>query len=477
MFIGRAHEQNILNSLQSTKKGTSSASLIIVYGRRRTGKTTLIEHVFGEEKLLKIEGVEGKDESYQLQNFIETVATYFNDPIVRATRPTNWKHAFEILARLVTTGRWVIYLEELQWMAEYKHDLIAELKPVWDNMFSKNPELVFVLCGSSPSFFITHVIRSQALHNRSSLELKLEEFPIAEARAFLPGKSLRSVFDAYLTVGGIPIYLSRLTSESSVYLSLCANSFRKDSFFAGEHEKVFVSSFGKNKTYRHIVEIISKHGNISRQQLAKAIKLESGGTLTNFLIDLEECGFIKRVVPLGKSSDSLLGYYQIRDPYLHFYFKFIKPNLVAIQNGDYNLHPERLLDMKSYAQWLGFSFERFCRNSSERIASLLGFSGVRYQSGVFFKRRNINDFGAQVDLLFDRSDRVKTVCEVKYQDAPVGLEVINAFEQKVSKLELKPSDSLQRVLITASGISQSLEERHYFDRVIGVEEMVKGVSL
>ncbi len=471
-FIGRNFE---LAQLAETEK-SSEAALIVVYGRRRVGKTTLIEKAFENRRLLKFEGVEGKPDAFQIAHFAATLRRFFKRSRLEFAVPATWTEAFTLLAECVSKGTWTIYLEELQWMANYRPDLISELKPIWDNLLRRNRNLLCVLCGSSPSFFLSEVIRSRSLHNRSSLDLRLDEFPIHEAASFLGQPSLQSLFDAYLSVGGIPIYLEKLKSASSFYLSLCHHSFRKNAFFATEFEKVFVSSFGNNRIYRRIVQVLGQRGHCTRDKIAKDVGVQSGGTLTTMLLDLEECGFIRRVVPLDKSNSSLLSYYAIQDPYLHFYFKFIEPHAQSIQNGDFQRHPERVMNTRSYRQWLGFAFERFCRKNAMSIAERLGFGAVQFRAGSFFRRGNVHDIGAQVDLLYDRADKVYTVCEVKYQDAPIGTEVIAQVERKLQALPTKPNRSIQKVLITNSGISTGLKQRHYFDRVLTLEDLVQPVE-
>jgi AAA+ ATPase superfamily predicted ATPase len=470
-FIGRSHE---LTQLAAAQKAGESA-MIVVYGRRRVGKTTLIEKAFGDRRLLKFEGVEGKSDAFQMAQFMATLRRYFPQPKVQEAIPSTWTDVFEILADCVSKGKWTIYFEELQWIANYRSDLINEFKPIWDNRLRQNQGLIAVLCGSSPSFFLSQVIRSRSLHNRSTLEIRLDEFPIIEAAGFLGKPSLNALFDAYLSVGGIPVYLQRLTSPS-VYQSLCEQSFRKDGYFTGEFDKVFVSSFGANSAYRQIVAWLGQHGQATRDQLAKAVGVRTGGTLSNMLVDLEECGFIKRIIPLDKPLRSLLSYYQIRDPYLHFYFRFIEPQRAVIQNGDFQRYPQRALDTHTYRQWLGGAFERFCREQSMTIAEILGFSAVRFRAGTFFRRGNVTDFGAQVDLLFDRADKVYTVCEVKYQDAPTGVDVIGEVERKIQSLPVNRGRSIQKVLITSSGITKGLQERAYFDRILTLEELAVGTS-
>jgi AAA+ ATPase superfamily predicted ATPase len=467
MFIGREPELAQLRSLKDSKK----AGLAIVYGRRRVGKTTLIEEAFKKDRIIKIEGTEGLDHKSQIENFLSTLRSVFKLPILNNVKASNWKECFEILASLVQKGRWIVHLEELQWMANYSQDLIAQLKPVWDNNLRKNPDLILVLCGSSPSFFTSEVLRSKALYNRSSLEINLGEFSLKESHEFLPKRSLRSIFDAYLSVGGIPVYLDRLAKGHSVYLSLCQESFKRDSFFLHEYEKIFVSSFVQSECHRSVLKFLSKKRKATRNEIVKHLKLSSGGALTRVLQDLEACGFISRVVPLDKERDSLLSYYQILDSYLYFYNSFIYPNLSEILRGTFQKNPERLLDTKTFSQWLGYSFERYCRNHSAGIAEILGFSGVRYRSGTYFKRSTQTSFSTQVDLLFSRADKVLTVCEVKYTDTPVGLEAIDSVENKIKALDLPRSKDIQRVLISAAGATETLIERSYFDRIIGLEQL------
>ncbi|MCU0718710.1 MAG: ATP-binding protein [Pirellula sp.] len=466
-FIGRINE---LSNLEAIKRDKES-SLIVIYGRRRVGKTTLIERAFGDRRLLKFEGVEGKSDAFQISQFVATLRKHFQQSTVQHATPTTWTEAFELLSNCVNKGKWTIYFEELQWMANYRSDLISELKPIWDNLLRRNPSLILVLCGSSPSFFLSEVIRSRSLHNRSSLDLRLDEFPILEAAEFLGKPTINTLFDAYLSVGGIPIYLQRLTS-GSVYQSLCEHSFRKNGFFTDEFDKVFVSSFGTHPVYRQIVAYLGRNSNATREQIAKAVGVSSGGTLSSMLIDLEECGFIKRIVPLDKPMQSLLGYYQIRDSYLHFYFRFIEPQKTAIQNGDFQRQPQRAMDTRTFRQWLGGAFERFCRDQAFSIAELLGFSAVQFKVGTFFRRGNVTEFGTQIDLLFDRADKVHTVCEVKYQDAPIGIDVIEDVERKITSLPLSRGRSVQKVLITSSPITKGLQERAYFDRVLSLEDLL-----
>ncbi len=471
-YIERTDESAQLTSFAGLKK----AGIVVVYGRRRTGKTTLIERTFSSRNIIKFEGVQNESEAFQISNFIHSLRKYFSAPLLSRLNPRTWLEAFEILAEFVSTGTWTVYLEELQWMADYKPALISHLKHVWDNHFSKNNDLLLVLCGSAPSFFETNVIRSQALYNRSMLSINLPPFSPREARAFLPRHSLRTFFDAFLTVGGIPVYLERLATDLSVVKSLAEQSFKKDSFFSIEFEKVFVSTFSDVPGYRKIIEHIGKKGSSTRDGILKHLQAESSGMVSKYLLDLELSGFIEKITPISaKGESSKLAIYKMRDPYLHFYYAFIRPKLKAIGQSIYQRNPLSAMDLKTFNSWLGFSFERFCRGNPAIFAQILGFSGIQYNAGALYNRAALNaGSGYQFDLVFQRADKVLTLCEIKYLERPVGTSVIEDFERKVDKLNISNRTTLQRVLITGGEVSKELIERHYFDRIITLAEILEG---
>lgn len=462
-FVGRTLEWERLCAIGITNE----PSIIIMYGRRRVGKTELLEQVFRERNILKFEGIENLTEAAQFESVMSRLAIYAEDPLLAKVVIHSWREFFEILAKYLEKGKWTLYLEELQWLANYESTLIAELKFVWDNYFRHNPELIIILCGSAPSFMIDQVVHSKALYNRSEYEFHLREFTLIEARKFLNDRSEKEVLNAYLTVGGIPEYLKWVNKDSSVFLSLCKHSFISGGFFAREYEKVFTSNMAKNKHYEQIVDVLSKKRFATRQEITKALKINSGGNLTKQLLDLEKSGFICKYSPFNLNEDSILTRYAISDNYLYYYFKFIKPIRRNIENGEYDANPKAAIRTDNYTKWLGFAFERFCRKYHFVIAKILGFSGVQYQSGVFFNRKtDQKDAGYQIDLVFDRQDNVYTICEIKYLQSKVGVRVISEFEKKLSLFPNKGNKTLHKVLICIEGIDDELKNRAYFDDII-----------
>lgn len=473
-FIGRTSEIKTIKNASNS----GEANILVVYGRRRVGKTELIEHVLSQRGLIKLEGVENSDSKAQRYRVVYQLSKALNDKQITHMHFNTWMELFDFIAEKISKGKWTLYFEEVQWLADYKNEFISDLKYVWDNTLRYNPELLLVLCGSSPSFMRNQVVHSKAPYNRSMYEINLKEFSIREMHEFLNNRSFREIMDAYLTIGGIPEYLKRLKKHSSIQIGICEESFKKDSYFSNEKQRIFISSFASNVHYEAIIDHLSQVKFASKQDLEKHIHAKSGGSLTNVLKDLEMCGFIERYVPYQAVENSNLVRYCIADNYLRFYFKFIAPLSMRIGQGDYNNAPLQALNKESYQKWLGFSFEQFCRKHSQLIAAIIGFSAVRYKSGAFFNRKSIKEnSGYQIDLIFDRADHVLTVCEIKYTIAKTGVEVIEEFEKKLRLIPNTHNKTIEKVLISANGANDALLSEGYFDRIITLDEIFVQASL
>lgn len=467
-FVGRHAEWKRLTAVGQTKE----PAILVVYGRRRVGKTELLEQVFATRNILKFEGIRGKSQEEQKTHVMWQLSEYVQDPLLAKLKMDTWVEVFKLICDCVPEGKWTIYFEEVQWLADYKDAFISELKFAWDNYFRYREGWLVILCGSAPSFIVNHVILSKSLYNRSQHELHLKEFGLDETKQFLTPRSHREVMDAYLTVGGIPEYLRWCKNSSSVFTSICKNAFTPDSFFSREYERIFVSSLAENKHYKTIIQFLANVRFATREEIFNYLKISSTGTLSNLLKDIELCGFIEKYTPYNLNEESHLSRYCIADHYLQFYYKFIKPIDSEIERSSFQKDPISAIKMDSYQKWLGFAFERFCRHRHQLIAKILGFHGIHYLAGAFYnKKTQKNDPGFQFDLIFDRDDRVITLCEMKYAQTKIGIGVIEEFERKLELFPNQKKKTLQKVLITTEGANDSLITRHYFDRVITLDDL------
>ncbi|MEI8300113.1 MAG: ATP-binding protein [Chlamydiota bacterium] len=467
-FVGRHAEWKRLITLGKSQE----SSILIVYGRRRVGKTELLEQVYADRNILKFEGIRGKSQEAQMAHVLWQLSEYVQNSLIAKLKVTSWIEVFKLIHDSLTEGAWTVYFEEIQWLADYKDAFISELKFAWDNYFRYRQQCLVILCGSSPSFIVNQVIFSKSLYNRSQSELHLREFGLAETREFLSNRSHREVMDAYLTVGGIPEYLKWCKTSSSVFSSICINTFTPDSFFSTEFDRVFVSSLAENKHYKKIIEFLGCVRFASREEILHYLKTSSSGYISEILKDIELCGFIEKYTPYNLNEESTLSRYCISDQYLQFYYKFIKPEITEIKRGTYQDNPTLAIKMDSYQKWLGYAFERFCRHRHLLIAKILGFHGIHYRAGAFFtKKTQTTTPGFQFDLVFDRDDQVITLCEMKYSQGKIGPSIIEEFERKLELFPNLKRKTIQKVLVTTEGASDSLLTRHYFDQIITLDSL------
>ena len=473
-FVGRTAE---LEAFGRWRESGSASQLTAVYGRRRIGKTRLIEEAAKGSRFLKFEGLEGDSEEEQKRHFLHTLYSYSGRREHQVLHSDNWIDLFVLLSDFLGQEPAIVLFDEVQWMAAEKPGLVSRLKFAWDNYFLKNNRVHLILCGSVSSFLVKRIINSKALYGRIDLVLHLREMSVRElGTAFMGDRSTHEQLEYYLAVGGIPKYFELLDDSQSARLNLHRLSFSKDAFFFNEFGRLFVSHFGKSQHYRNVVRELAAKPFLSRTDLIARASLPQGGSASRILDELELAGFTDNYGPLGNDDARMLKRYRVADCFLRFYFSFIYPMRKRI--GPTPLPMHQALPDSQFPGWKGLAFEHFCGQSSRALAELLGFSAVRYDVGPWFGREDMKT-GAQVDLLFRRADNVLTLCEVKHKKS-LGTEVISEVERKVEILLDSPLTrgkglTIERVLVSAYPVPQSVEAQGYFSRIIGLDELVSSL--
>jgi len=471
-FLGRKEEMSILLEWAQAGQGPRMAA---IYGRRRVGKTRLVEETVGRERLMKFEGIEGEGTAAQQKHFLSQLAEISGRSEYGLVRSADWKEILGFLAdhlnELDDRKPIFVFFDEFQWMAAERKELVSHLKYVWDNKIKKKSRIRLILCGSVCSFMVKKVLQSKALYGRIDLEMELMPLELPEIKdVFLPKRSLMEVLELYMAVGGIPKYLELVDPATSVRGNLNHLCFSRDGYLVKEFDRIFSSHFGSNPYYRQILQVLSKGSLFSRDQLQKACKVESGGRLSEYLENLSLAGFVDRRTPVDNPESSRIYRHHIVDPYLLFYFRFIEPHRKRISRSRGRASLSTYVTDRQYDVWRGLAFEKLCLQHSHIIAQKLGFSAVKYDVGPWFQRSQ-DGRGAQVDLLFLRADRVATVCEIKCQRKPIGKGVIAQVEKKKEIFSNKNGYTLEQVLVTTSPPSETLQKERYFSRILTIEDL------
>lgn len=481
-FVGRKTEIARLERLQKTDE----AKILVFYGRRRVGKTELIEQFFAKKKILKFEGLQPdfenplskrKEFERQMANCLRMLAHYRSDSAYSKLLLTSWSEFFEILSPLISEEDVILYFEELQWLANYSADFLAELKIFWDNRWRHIDGLNIVFCGSSPAFVVGEFMSNKALYGRSVHLFHIHPFDLHETASFMK-VGFKEALTAQLTIGGVVEYLKIFGSYPSFFTGLVEESFTPHGAFVTEIDKIFVSNMRGHPAYRSVIEQLSHKRYLNRSELMTRTGASSGGTFSRILGDLELCGFIDRYSPIHlhgstKTFKSSLTRYTLGDFYLKYYHTFIAPKLQSILKKQYEASPARALNQRQYEIMLGLNFEVWCRNNSLLIAKHLGFDRIEFQSGSLFFRESLPQF--QIDLMFIRADHRIIVTEIKFGSENVDRQVVTKLRQNINeiikRLPQYKNYTFESALICPESSPNTERLRSEIDHVVYVDQL------
>jgi len=407
-IIGRVEEtQRLTDYLNSDK-----AEFLVIYGRRRVGKTFLIKQFFKGNFTFYLSGAENASKQQQLFNF----TTALNKHSGMEFPPVDsWQKAFvqleNYLQSVKTRGRKVIFIDELPWLDNTKSGFLSAFEYFWNTYASSKKEIFLVACGSATSWIINKIIRNRGgLHNRVTRQIFLQPFTLNETEQFLKSKKIVlsrfQIAECYMIMGGIPYYLEQLEKQYSLEQNIDNLFFKKTGILRNEFSRLYASLFKSPEKQMQIIEILAqKRKGLLREEIVKLSKIPDGGGLTAILEELELCGFISINNNFSTAKNNRL--YQLTDFYSLFYIHFVKERKITDKNFWTNT-----VNTPLHNAWTGFSFELLCRSHIEQIRRKLGISGVITCTSSWRSRKE--DDGVQIDLIIDRNDNVINVCEIKF---------------------------------------------------------------
>lgn len=464
-LIGRQREKELLSDSSKSER----AELVIVYGRRRVGKSALLQSFIKTPHDYYFEGLQDADTPEQIAHFMRQLAKQQGTLPMLATR---WHETFEAFSQVIGKGKHFVVFDEFPWMAAERHELVSLIKYFWDNVWKINPRLTLVLCGSVASFMVKHVLHSKALHNRKTLEIRLEPLNATEAKQFF--KNFRSPYEIIkflMIFGGIPKYLEQIDPRKSLVDNLDRHCFQRNGFFTTEFETLFKEQFRVVQTYKKIVKALANH-SMSREKLAQRLKTASGGGLAVYFDNLEQAEFIKSWVPFSPHRvGTKTKRYALWDDWLHFYFTYMDSRLNLIQN---NIRGPLFwgLASSSFESYCGIAFERFCLKNFVSILATMNMELSQIRGfGPYFRQGSRKEgeksvTGLQIDILSERQGGILMAFECKFKTKPVGLEVIGQFERKLECLKPPKNYTIEKILIAPGGVTRDLNRSHYFHHIL-----------
>ncbi len=470
MFIGREPELKRLKEF----RGRKTAGLIVCSGRRRIGKSTLIEHFAEGSRFLEFYGLAPRKEMTnqdQLDHFGEQIGIAFKIPPMKFD---SWTAALTTLAAFSEQGPVIVFLDEISWMGSRDKDFSGKLKGVWDTRFKKNKDLILILCGSVSSWIEENILSDKGFMGRISLTLHLDEMPLHDANQFwatAPHVSAYEKFKILGITGGVPRYLEEIQPGKTAEQNIKELCFMSGGILFGEFEKIFRDIFeSRASDYKKIVEALVD-GALELGPLCEKLAIQPTGGFSKKLTILMQSGFIQRdYVWSGNKKKPKQSKFRLRDNYLRFYLKYIAPKKELIEQGLYeNIGLEQLPEWSSI---MGLQFENLVFNNLLQVQKLLDIAPSNVLSAApYYQNRTQRRKGCQIDLLI-QTHHCMYVCEIKFRKK-IGSAVIDEMAEKIDRLKVPTTTSVRPILIYEGDLSSAVAASGYFTSLIRFDQLLQ----
>ena len=465
-FIGRQRELDLLNRFINTK----TASLLVVRGRRRIGKSRLIEEFAKMHTFYSISGV-APTNSTSAQAQRDEFASQLSRHGMPRVRADDWNDLFWMLADKVQQGKVIILLDEISWMGSKDPHFLGKLKNAWDQHFKKNPNLILILCGSASSWIEKNILSSTGFLGRISHTLTVEELPLKDCRQFWGKKanniSTQEKLKILSVTGGVPRYLEEIDPSLSAEENIRNLCFTKGALLVDEFNNIFANVFlRKSGTYKQLAGLLSS-GAKDFNTICKVLNQDSSGRVLEYLEELRLSGFVKRNYTwhIKTGTDAKLSKFRLSDNYLRFYLKYIEKNKTKIERNSFDFNS--LSALPNWYSMMGFQFENLVLNNNEYIWDKLGIIPEDIVSeNPYFQHKTTRQQGCQIDYLIQTKFSTLYVCEIKFSKHPVPNAVINEVQNKIDALKRPKGMSCRPVLIHVNGVDDTIMDEDYFSSII-----------
>ncbi len=426
-FINRKNELEKLGEVFRKQ----ASQLVIVYGRRRVGKSFLIKHFAAQKKFRHIyfSGTKAT-QGIQLGNFLKTCSQTLGEPHLAEISVSSWLDAFNLLVPYLKVKKTILTLDEFPWMMEKSPALESEIHSFWEQRANRGDDGInFILCGSQLSMMKRLADETHPLHGRKTASLFIKPFSHQEAAHFQEGFGLKDQAVVYAICGGIPQYheLFSRRRRLSVEGIIREECFKPHGDLVAEGEFLILNEF-KNSTYAFSILEVLSGGSRRLAEIAKGTGLDIKD-LSHHMQSLMQLGYVEKLKPIHSTEKERTTLYRISDLFLFFWFRYVYPyrNLVDIHT------PQEIVDRALKPSWNAYLGRAFEALAGKAIPALLRKEGFAVKTmGTYWKKGTVLLPGVQIDLVVERMDGEVHLCECKWETKPAGMEVYNNLIRKMS---------------------------------------------
>jgi len=456
-IVGRLKEKKELNSIVNSGK----PEFVVVYGRRRVGKTYLVREYFEQSFSFHFTGYANATKNEQLIGFNNALNRYGKKEYPLAK---SWLVAFQQLIDLLEnadvdekTGRKVVFLDEMPWMDTPKSRFLIGLEHFWNSWADGKKELVLIVCGSATTWLTKKVfLNTGGLYNRITRRLYLQPFSLKECEEYFSFLGMilnrHQMLESYMVFGGIPFYLKMMDTSLSLHQNIDRLCFDKEAPLKQEFGILYSSLFKNPEWYIAVVEALEKcNKGMTREEIINTLGIASSGSLTQVLAGLEQSNFIRGYEGYNKIKKDVI--WQLSDPFSLFYLKHMRQKSRSTKG-----HWASFAGSGAYNAWSGYAFEQVCLSHIEQIRKALGISGIHTLISSW--KSHTQESGAQIDLVIDRSDHTINLCEMKYSIHEFEISKAYAETLKTKRFafaaETKTRKALHQTLVTVNGVKKNI---------------------
>ena len=465
-MIGRKEETKALKKILRKR----SSSFVAITGRRRVGKTFLIDNFYKDYICFRITGIQNASQETQIINFVTKLAEFTNSKIV--ITPKNWQEVFLLLKQYLSSldkrRKRVIFLDELPWIASEKSNFLQILAHLWNDYLSKENHFVLVVCGSASSWLTKNIVNDTGgLHNRLSDIIHLMPFNLAETSEYLHSLNIKlsqqEISKVYMTFGGVPFYLQQIDRGEGSASAIERICFKNDGALKNEYQNLYRALFKNADNHEAVVAALAKKtAGLTRVEIIKSSKIKPGGVYNRTIEDLLHSGFITEFIPYGKKKRGVM--YRLNDEFSIFYHRFMKPNR-KYTSGMFS----QIAASQAYKSWTGYAFENLCFRHINQIKKVMGISAVYTEISSYRSVGNNGTKGFQIDLIIDRKDGIINLCEIKYYSGRFILDKKYALELTERRQRfIEDTKTKKQVFITFIS-NYGVLENEYSNEIVDTE--------
>ena len=448
LFIDRTPELSTLKS-EYDKKG---AGLIVIYGRRRVGKTTLIREFLKNKPHIYFLA-DKQFETELIGRLRNSISEYLKDPNLAEIEFKTWDSLFDYWVRHADFSKKVVFvIDEFQYLASVNNAFPTIFQRVWDDKL-KERNILVILCGSLINMmYSTTLSYNSPLYGRRTGQMKLDPVSFKYFHNFFPHVSDEKLIELYSVIGGIPKYIEIFNPQKNVFENIKEHILEKKGYLYAEPRFILSEEVSETTTYFSILKTIAsgqhKMGNIASRLMTSTQNLTG---YFNMLIDL---GILERRVPVTEAmpEKSKMGLYFIKDNFFRFWFRYVfaNQNYLEMENTDYVFRKVK----DEFDEFVSLTFEDIAANIffDQKVIRSLPFEPEKW--GRWWDRKN------EIDLVAINSSEKKALfIECKWSKRLVDIDVLTDLKNKASQVEwFKGEREDYFAIISKKGFTKRLVE-------------------